>query len=490
MIVGDIDFGGRPVHVTPNTGQMIGSSPILGSRTIVWPEGGVAPVIALNFWIQAWQALGGQAANSLGANRYLRQQLKELSLNPDYQPFYVQVRGTAQANPLVPSAVDQDDGWYILDGQSGSLTWDPESYNQAGAIEATMTLTRVAPATPSSLSLWYSGAAMASNYSATAVPLVAFPLGSTAVPATSGSRTGGEGAIPISTSPVPNPVPFVRPATIASLYDGGLRVLDTINTGSNPVPVASGVFLNANWAQVYGGTHDFVGDCVVTNGLVLLLFQTGQTNLCSVYLWNTSLGTPTWQLMGTLEYQDNAANAGTLREINLDRVGMEEVRVRLVASTSSGNYALFKLKLQRGRYDVYAEFWPLTESPTNQLAMLLRAQTAYVTAFTESTTQTTFPNNLATTSTSGYGAAQGSASGSPILGWLFQNIPTTAQGRPSTSSILGYGDSVGPTVGNFKLYGFFVVPYSGSVVLATARGIVAPLFAQYLFDKTLQWIRG
>lgn len=487
MIINSLDLGGRPARLAPTAGQVIGNAIVAGSRTTLWPTAAAVSQLDVEFWISAWQALGGQAANSLAANRLLRNQLKEFSLNPDL-PAYVQWAQTTQTNPAYVARTDPDDGWFLLQ----NLTWDPESYNQQGSILARATFQAAAEPPPSGTATAYAGAGLSSTYSAAPVPLVAFPLGATGQPPTTGSRTGGEGAVPFSTSPVPTPVPWVPSATIANLFKGGLHVYDTVTTGGNAVPVAGGVFLNANWVEVFGPTHDFTGDCVLTNGLLLLLCQTGVAHACSLYLWNTSLGTPTWQLQATLDYADNATNAGTLRTIDLDRLSMEEVRLRLRLNTSTGSWALLKLKLQRGRYDCYVEFWPLTQTPSNLNAVALTAASAYVTAFTDTTSQTVFPASLATTTVSGYAAVQGSASGSPILGWFFQNIPGGAiQGRAESSTLFGYGgDGGAPGVGTGRLYGFFAVPYSGAVVLATARGIVAPIFQQYLFDKSLSWVRG
>jgi hypothetical protein len=484
MIVNDLDLGLSHPWPAPQVGTSVVPSLIVGSRSTLTATGQLVERQVVDFLVQAWQGIGGQSAMSFNAIRYFIRQLEELGSNPDLQPAYIQWTASQAAGAY--NVADPHDGWYIVE----DVQPDYQKNLLTGQAMTRLTVGMVAPATPSSLSLWYSGAGLSTTYSAVSTPLLAFPVGSTAQPPTTGSRTGGEGAIPISLSPVPNPVPFIRPGVVANWFTGGCRVWDTINTGSNPVPVAGGTYVHANWVEVKGQLHDFVGDCVVTNGLQLLLYQVGQAGVPLVYLWNTSLGTPTWQSIGTIQYRDNAGNAGTLQEINLDRIGLQEVRVRSTVSTSSGNYVRLKQKIQAGCYHTFCELSALTENATNQLALAWSSTAAYATGFTDSASSTTFPSNLATTTVSGYAAAQGSASGSPIFGLLFQNIPTTAQGRLSTTSLFGYGDSVGPTSGAFKLYGFFVVPYSGAVVLATAQGVVAPIFQQFLFDKSTQWVRG
>lgn len=459
MIIGDLDLGGRPAHLNPRAGMVLGNAHVLGSRTIAWAEGGDLSKLDVSFWISAWQPRGGQPANSVQANRYLRMQLKQLALSPDLQPVYIQ--WAASADPTFPSRTDPDDGWYFID----SLTWDPETYNQAGAIEARLTVTQVAPTAPSSLAAWYSGAALGSTYSQAATPLIAYPIGSTQQPAAALSRTGAEGAIPCSILPLSggaNPAPFVRPATIAGLYSGQCRVYDTLSTGTYPVPISGG-FVNGNWLEIKGAQHDINGDLVVTNGLLLLLYQVGQVGVPLVYFWNTSLASPAWQQAGIIQYLDNVPNGATLREINVEKVAAEEVRIRARMSTSAGNWAEFRQKLQRGCQHVYCEFSPLTQANTfggfmqwitAQNQKILWADTGVVDAVVQLST------GLPAGSLGGWCGAFGQTANGPILGFLYQNPPSGSQGASTGSPNFLYpGDSSGPAQGSFRLYGFFVVPF-------------------------------
>src|SRR5215472_8262775 len=91
----------------------------------------------VSFHITAWQGLGGQSAGSLEACRLLRQQILELFDNDD--PFLMQPAATAQPN--LPSRADANDGWYTVD----AFSFDPETWNFQGDIEAQMTVTKVAP---------------------------------------------------------------------------------------------------------------------------------------------------------------------------------------------------------------------------------------------------------------------------------------------------------------------------------------------------------
>jgi hypothetical protein len=460
VILNDIDIGGAHPWPMPATGVVRGDALIESSRTIVWPRGGVAIQHKIVFWVQAWQAVGGATAGSFQAMLNLLAQLEELSNSVELQPAYIQWATTAQPNPPY-NAADAHDGWYVIE----DFEPDYSGFSPSGFVECKATITRVAPDTPSSLGTWYSGGALSSSsYSGAATPLVAFPLGSSGQAPTQLSRTGGEGSVPLSLNPTPNPVPFVRPGTVAGLFAGMVRVFDTINTGSNPVPTSGG-FSNANWLQVYGIQHDWTGDCVVTNGLLLLLFQLGQQRALRLYLWNTSLGTPAWQQVYDLQYVDGSLNLGTLREINLDRVSLQEARVRVRCITSAGNSATLKLKLQAGQYAASVEFWPETQNNASTLALLLALAATTKIIYDESTVQDVLVTNSALSTPSsvlGFGASFGQAANGPLFGFLYQNAPSVAQpaGNGTSGANLGIGDSSGPSAGSFRLYGIWAVPFA------------------------------
>lgn len=492
MIINAIDLGpdianlaNAPLQTNNGSqlGQTAGTTLVYGARTLVWATGSQEAVRTETVYVEAPNPIGGVASSSPAALRILVRQLQELADNSPANPVYIQWRS---GNGVL--AVDPDDGWWILKNVKPDMNTEG-----AGWAAVEVTASRVGPLAPASVALSYPGGALSSSYSATAAPLLSYPVGASGQPATTGSRTGGEGAIPISTLPATDaidPAPFVPPPTIAALFTGGCRAWDTLNTGTNPVPVAGGTYVHANWVEILGTQHDVVGDLVITNGLLLLLYAVGQPGAPRVWLWNTSLGTPTWQLIGDVEYQDNAGNTGALRSYDLDRLGLQEVRIRCRLNTSAGNWARLHQKLQAGRYECYDEWYPLSQANTSTFARRWISTAVYATGFTDATSSTTFPSNLATTTVSGYAAAQGSASGSPIFGWLYQNTPTTAQGRLSTTTGFELGDTGGPAHGAMLRYGFFAVPYSGAVVLATARGIVAPLFAEWVYDRTVMWARG
>jgi hypothetical protein len=458
VIVADLDLGWRPSYLSPQAGQALGNALVVGSRTIVWSAGAALSGLDVTFSIQAWQAIGGQPALSLEALRLLRRQLKELVENPDLQPSYIQWAATAQ--PFMPSRSDAEDGWYYI----SNLNWDPESHIPGqGAMEARMTVARIAPSSPSGLSLGYTGGALSTTYSTPATPLLAYPIGAGQVGPGALSRTGGEGAVPLSAISTPNPLPFVPPV-VSALWTGGVRCYDTITTatGGN-APPTSGSFAATNWTQIYGSGHNFAGDLVVTNGLLLLLFRTGQSGLPDVYLWNTQLGPPAWQQVASLQYKDSGLNVGTLRSLDLERVSLQEARVRLRASTSGAQWAELAMELQNGAYDVFpVEFTPLTQAnSTGRGLNLILSTAAKVVAGTQAAADAglSAPISLGPTADTGCATAIGATANQALVGLLWQNAPNSGQPLVQSTTEVGFGETTGPAAGSFRIYGLFAVPY-------------------------------
>lgn len=466
MIIGEVDLGPasfgldqRPLqtHTWAESGQQVQTATVHGGRDIPWHVGGKKRLRPATIYVEAPTALGGALPASAAALRYLVRQLQELSDSQDFQPVYFQWR--SGGGVLV---ADPDDGWWVLESVAPAMETEASGW-AAVDIQASF----FAPAAPSSLAAWVSGAALSTTYTAPATPLVAFPVGSTA-PATALSRTGGEGVTPYSIlalPPTPNPVPFVRPATIASLYTGQVHVFDTINTGSNPVPT-SGAFQNANWVEVFGPQHDLVGDYVVTNGLLLLLFQVGQIAAPTVYVWNTSLAPAAWSQAFTLNYKDSPSfNVGTTREVTLDRVGLEEVRLRARLSSSAGEWAQLRFKLQRGMRHATVEYTPLSQANAQAFGLDIIGTATPKIAYNESAiadavVQTS--TNLAASTANGYAAVFGTGTNGPLYGWLYQSPPATGQPSIGGSSDIGVGDGALPLQGNFLLYGIWAAPYAAA----------------------------
>lgn len=462
----DLDFGPSHAWLRTRIGQVAGSAQIEGSHALVWPRGRTLEEQPVDLYVAPWQGLGGNPANTRASLMLLLRQLEELCGNSELQPVYIGWTTTAFGGAF--SAADPHDGWYVV-------TLAQPNYRKyvvtGGVVTVPLTASLVAPASPVSLALGWAGALLPTTYTGGTPPagyvLGAYPIGSTA-PASSSAppaRTGAEGVVPVSVaipSSAPQPLPFVRPPTVAGLYTGGCRVLDTVVAGGNAVPT-NGTFLNASWVQVYGTQHDFTGDAVVTNGLLLLLFQQGVQGV-SVYLWNTKLATPAWQLQGMVRYFDAAVNAGTVREINLERVGLEQVKVRITASTSAGSWSRQVWRLRRAHYDASIEHWALTEALSSglNLSWVSLANAAKI-GWTESGVQdiaVSAPVNVsAGTAAFGYSAVMSQAANSPLIGFLYQN-PPAQQGAGQSTTTFGFGDSTSLAQGTYRLYGIFAVPFT------------------------------
>jgi len=461
MIVNQLDLGGSHPWLAPDLGQMIGEVLIEGYDTAVWPRGALSRKQTVGFRLIGWQAIGGAPANSQLATQYLLKQVEELAANRDLQPCYIQWSATAQPGAAL-NAVDLHDGWYTIDG----FRPDYANYVVTGIVDCSMTVTFVAPAAPHRMALWYSGAGLSTNYTGAGINLVALPLGATALEA-SFTRIGGEGAIPCISAPAASPEHFILSATLASTWKGGVHVYDTINTGTNPVPsAASGLFVNANWVELFGTDHDFVGDCVITNGLQLLLFQTGQTNLCLAYLWNTSAASVGWQQYGTLILQSNGAANSSLRSYSLIRVGPEEAAMSTISAGSDSQVQQVILRLQRGHYEVRTDLRPLSQASVTASSLILQLPATYKIEFNSMKAGDNAISETAPVVATdyGYGAAFITSTTYPLIaGFLYQNKPGTSQpGGGANNANVGLGDTTSLAINAQRSYGFFAVPYGVS----------------------------
>jgi len=473
VILNQLDLGGSHPYATPVVGQDTFVIQVEGYEPTIYSHGSVDRRQSVIFWLQEWQAIGGAVAKSLAATQYLLKQVEELASNRDMQPAYIQWTATAQSGaPL--NAAELHDGWYYID----SFKPNYAKFVVSGIVQCSMDVTQVAPAAPRSVAMAYSGGALTSTYGGgapTTTNLLTFPLGGTGNENGSGSfsRVAAEGTIGNTPAPVANPSPFVPSATIAQTFKGGVHVYDTINTGSNPVPTSGGTFVNANWVEVFYVDHDFIGDCVVTNGLQLLLFQANTPQIATCYLWNPSLATANWQQYGgALRYFDNATNNGTLRDYSLIRVGAEESSLALTMGTAAGgNLAKIIIRLQRGRLEFRVDVRPLSQSNTNTYLLTFQGGTQPKFFYNEAAVTDTFFGfaNLAASVTFGYGAAFINSSAAPyVFGFLYQNAPASQPATDGTANLM-LGDTSGPAVGAQRSYGVFATPYGTSGLISPAN---------------------
>lgn len=470
MKLSQLDLGSwsHPLQL-PVTGQSIGTAVVEGSETVVYGRGATVEKQTVSFWIRAWQGIGGGAALSYASILYLTKQVEELSKNTLLLPCFIQWSATAE--PGAYNAVDAHDGWYLIDD------FHPEygPANVSGVIHCTMTVTKVAPPPlPRTMAAAWIGGALSSNFSGATSHLLSLPLGATPLESFF-NRTSGEGAIPSLLSPVASPEPFVPSATLANLFKGGVHVYDTINTSTNPVP-GPGTFVNTNWVEVFYTDHDFSGDCVITNGLQLLLFQVGAVGF-SAYLWNIALATPTWQLYGTVNYIENGFNGGTVRQYSLIRVSAEEAALALNAS-ANGQAATLTIRLQRGRYEVRVDVRPLTQATSGAftgggLYIGLAAGVPKILYNSAKVADNVLSETApAFTTDYGYGAAFSALTTFPlIVGFLYQNESGTSQPGILTGNTnnLIPGDSNSIAVGAQRTYGFFAVPFGVSGTYSPAN---------------------
>jgi len=473
----DLDFGPSHSWLRTRVGQVLGQAQVEGLEAVPWARGRTLEEQPVDLYVAPWQGLGGNPAMTRASLLLLLRQLEELAGNADMQPLYIGWSSTAfPSAPL--NVAEAHDGWYIV-----TLAQPP--YRRyvvtGGVVTVPVSVAQVAPASPAAMALGYRGTALASTFSGDSIysngptPLLGLPIGATLPsqgPGSSWTRAGAEGSVPVvalqpaaaGALPTIQPVRFVRPGTVAALFTGGVRVFDTMAVGGNAVPT-NGTAFNSSWVQVYGRKHDFQGDCIVTNGLLLLLFSVGQTGAPRLYVWNTSLSPPAWAQVFDLNYFDNAVSGGTLREVTLERVGLLWSQWRVLLSTANANYAQLRFRLAAGSYAATVEFTPLTQSVTSNLALLLNLANSAKIIFDDSGVQdlsTTSGGVVTTSSTLGYGAAFGTQANGPIYGFVYQNGPSTGQPVGNGVANIGLGDPSGPALNAYRTYGIFAVPYGSN----------------------------
>ncbi len=221
MILNQLDLGDAHPFPTPIVGQTVGLQIIEGSEQAVWARGSVARKQTVTFWVIGWQGIGGAAAGSSAATKYLLKQVEETASNAALQPAYIQWTSTARSGALL-NASELHDGWYVIDD------FEPNYQKNVvmGFVQCRMTVTQVAPAAPRRVSMAYSGGALASNFSGAALNLISLPSSSTAYEANF-LRVGGEGSIPSILSPVGSPQSFT-PSAPPTLFQGAVHVFDSI----------------------------------------------------------------------------------------------------------------------------------------------------------------------------------------------------------------------------------------------------------------------
>jgi hypothetical protein len=249
----------------------------------------------------------------------------------------------------------------------------------------------------------------------------------------------------------------------------------SVPAGGTAVPT-DGTFANANWAEVFFTDHDYTGRTILTNGLLLADLSVGTSYVARTYLWSTGLSTAAWQKCFDLEYEDNAGNIGTLNSITARRIGQEESSVRAISSTSGGKASDVLLRLQRGRYEMRADFAPLVEASTTNLslAMLMPATPKIIYNSDAVADVVLSETNPAVQTDYGYACAFIASTTYPfIVGFLYQNQPGGSMPyNAGNVATIGLGDTTSLATGPppaWRSYGVFAIPYGVNGSYSTAN---------------------
>lgn len=470
MIIRNLDLGGRAPTIVPHGGINMDSAGAAGGGSASWPVSGSLVKVDVQFWIEAWQARGGQSAGSLGAVRYLAAQIEELRVNPLMHPFYVRWFVTAQGGAMYPTRVDMNDGWYMID----SLDIDRESWNFQGAYQATGTMTKVAPAN-SPMSVFHEGPDVFSLsfpdaiWSFSPSIIVPAPVNSSTPPSEGGPalvRVGAEGTIqvPDGFTGIITPMPIVPSSNPSDFYLGGVTIYDTITQGGAAVPT-DGTAAHATWLQALAADQHYIqGDLVLTNGLILFRFNVGGG--IDFYCFNTELAPDAWQKVGVVAYRDSGLNTAVVRGLRISECSFGRSRVVVTLNTSAGAFADIEFELGAGQYIGWAGWKPRTEDNIRGLGLELVLTTAIkvvanaanvVDVATEGTT------NLPSTTEAGFTVAIGTTTNQVLCGVAYElAVPNSGMPLAQSTTEIGVGETTSPAQGRTRRYGFWAAPYATS----------------------------
>jgi len=123
-----------------------------------------------------------------------------------------------------------------------------------------------------------------------------------------------------------------------------------VNKGDVKVWDTMGSSDESDWQRVFDVDHQFVGDCVIENGLIRLWIDEGAQYGLKFYYWNGS----TWVHEGSVVADQRTPSAAvdypyleSLQSISIEQV---TVRVKLSESSLSSNYLEMDITISRGSY--------------------------------------------------------------------------------------------------------------------------------------------
>jgi hypothetical protein len=462
-IINNIDCGIHPTWAAPiqtfagpSGGVEIGSEIVEGGQTVSYSRSGTMRKRTETIWIKPPNTIAEGTDAAVSAALALYRQLYELFNSPRLHPVFIQWR--SGGGVIVP---DSEDGWYTPD----SIKPDME-FVFTGIIPVQITVTYKYPGPPEKpVAMAYTGASIAVGYTGEATNWVSMPLNSSYffynIP-----RFGGEGYIPVQYNMFPTMTPpsnFQASASISDFFKGRSVIYDTINTTSNPVPGVAGTYLSPNWVQVMGVDHNFTGDCVLTNGLILFLIQpnSNSATLITVYYWNIT--TNTWSTAGTIQGQATDGNALKIRGISFKKVSWEDVSVSLYSSSDSGYWTYVFVRMIAGSYFARIAVRPKPVFQGNSRTLFFAHNSTPKISYNSGAAK---DNTLAADQVSmpvhpvwGDSAVFRNNSDSPfIAGWLYaDSTDLVAQGNVYSGG-LNLGDST-PVLASIRYYGFYVTPF-------------------------------
>lgn len=237
--------------------------------------------------------------------------------------------------------------------------------------------------------------------------------------------------------------------------------------------LAAGPAVNPNWVEIRDTEHDFTGDCVLTNGLVMLVFRLG-LSIADVYFWNEAA----WRLWANINYADTAISTGTLRAIVLQKISLEECALEVTTGSVLGRLANVTFRLKRGHHLAFVALRPLTESAVGQSYSLFLNILAGASA-PKLLYSSGKPSDVSLAEASpsvpadyGYGAVLIETAGSlsvsqPVIGgFLYQNKPGAEQPKNNGNAVVGLGDTIALPISAERQYGLFVARYPYAAYLA------------------------
>lgn len=464
-IINNLDLGAHPTwraSMATRKGAIWGADTqnlaVTGGQSIIYSKSGTIRKRTETIWISVVPADPVRVL-------YLVRQLQELSNNPNLQPVYIQ--WASGAGTIV---ADPEDGWYTLE----NVTPD-EDIAVDGIVPVQVTVSYLAPGLASrALAVSYIGGPANIGWGGGVQNWLAYPLNASGMPFLI-NRFGAEGYIPVSYQlPMSSLTPqvFSPSQVVANLFQDRVAVYDTLNTASNPVPTG-GASVNSAWVEVLHPDHQFVGDCVITNDLILLLCQVGQRGI-TIYFWN--INTSQWLQFGRLDGFDNN-NSGSifqvLQGIALGRISFRECSIALYFATSASNWIKVILRMPAGANYVRCQLVELTQTNTILQPLQLTATAAnpkatYNDTFlldnsltAENVALPRADQVISTSNSFGYCCGFANSASLPcIFGWLYLDATTQVDQGFAAPTGIGLGDSqVHPVINESKFFGFFVAPF-------------------------------